>query len=152
MTDEPLLYDVTLTVDAEGRSEADAMLKAFDSGGPFLARPLTVKAENGYLRVRFERVSDDPTEGPTTVEHQTPGAELVAGFHGFSHRQSLPVAVLKTLLTFSAIREIAGLPPRHELRIDVVPAPPLSQDSVSLRLSDAVSDEFPRFGAGPDGD
>ena len=55
-----------------------------------------------------------------------------------------------TLTANAETPEVAGLPPRDELRIDVVPAPPLPQSSVSPQLSDSVPGEFPGFGGRPD--
>lgn len=149
MKDAPRLYHVTLTVDAEGAEAAEAMRVAFETGGPFLAPPLTLTAFDGYLTIRFAGVSDDPAHALTSVGDATPGAEIVAALAGFSHQHSLTVAIIKALLTFTAMRELAGLPPREELRIDVVPAPPLPQDSVSPQLSDSVRGTFPEFGAHP---
>jgi hypothetical protein len=37
------------------------------------------------------------------------------------------------------MREAAGLPPRDKIRIDVVPSPPPSQDTLSQRLSEGVA-------------
>lgn len=146
MTEAPKLYHVTLTANAEGAEVAEAMRIAFAEGGPFLATPLSFGTDDGYLTVRFAGVSDDPNQTLTTVEYATAGAEIVNALAGFSHQHSLTVAVIKALLTFTAMREIAGLPPRDELRIDVVPAPPLPQDSVSPQLSDSLPDRFPQFG------
>ena len=152
MTEVPNLYHVTLTVDAEGKGVADALTSAFRDGGPFLAAPSTIGAGDGYVTVRFAGVSDDPTTGPKSVEHSTPGAEVVGALAGFSHHHSLAVALVKALLTFAAMREAAGLPPRHELRIDVVPAQPLPEDTLSLQLSEGVSGQFPEFGTRQDAD
>ena len=146
MTTTPALYHVTLTVDAEGAEAAEGLAAAADEGGPFLAPPLSIAREDGYVTIRFAGVSDDPVQSLTSVGHGTPGAEIVAALAGFSHRNSLTVVVIKALLTFTAMREMAGLPPLEELRIDVVPAPPLSQNSLSPQLSDAVPGDFPEFG------
>ena len=132
---------MTLTANAEGPEIAEAMRAAFAVGGPFLASPLTIAAEDGYLTIRFPGVSDDPAGGPTSVGAATPGAEIVGALAGFSHQHSLAVCVVKALLTFSAIREGAGLPPaRGAGGFDVVPSVPLSQDRLSPQLSDGIPD------------
>ena len=140
-----MLYDVTLTANAEGPEVAEVMRAAFAVGGRFLASPLTIAADDGYLTIRFPGVSDDPAAGPTSVGCATPGAEIVSALAGFSRQHSLAVCVIKALLTFSAIREGAGLPPPAELRIDVVPSAPLSQDRLSPQRSDGIPDDFPTF-------
>jgi hypothetical protein len=153
MTDAPRHYHVTLTIDAEGHEVADALFAAFSENGPFLAgSAVGITPEDGYVSVRFTDVSDDPTQGPTSVEHSTPGAEIIGALAGFSRHHSLTVAVIKALLTLAAMRETAGLPPRHELRIDVVPASPLPQDTVSQQHSEGAVSPIQAFGTQHDSD
>ena len=150
MTGTPKLYHVTLTVNEEQDGLAQALEEALSTGGPFLATPLSVASTDGYVTIRFAALSDDPTATTTTTEHATPGAETVAALEGFSHEHTLTTAVLRALLTFATIRAGAGLPPRRELRIDAVEAPPLHEDSLSLQRSDATAHDFPPFGGAPD--
>ena len=97
-------------------------------------------------------MSDDPTPGVTSLEYATPGAEIVAALAGFSQQHLLTVALLKALLTFSAVREAADLPSRDRLRIDVMPAGAPLQDSVSPRLSEGAATPFPEFAIDTDRD
>ena len=138
----PNLFQVTLTVNAEGPGDADALREAFSDGGPFLASPLTISAEDGYVTVLFSGVDDVATHPRGDA---APGADIVGALAGFSDERSIAAAVMKALLTFTSVREGAGLPPRRELRIDVVPAPVLRQNSVSQSHSDDTPDNFPEF-------
>jgi hypothetical protein len=115
-----------------------------DVHGPYHLR--RVQAKGRYVTVEFERLSDDPTTGPTSVGHAVPGAEIVAALEGFSHEHSLAIPLLRALLMVIAMREMAGLAPRRELRIDVVPADPLPQDSLSTHRSESVHPARTRFG------
>jgi hypothetical protein len=140
MTEATHYYDVTLTTTAEGPDVAEALFHAFNTHRPLLAgTPPAIGAEGDRITVSFCGVSDDPVHGLTSIEASAPGAEIVAALAGFSSQHLLTVALLRALLTFSAMREAAGLPPRDKIRIDVVPSPPPSQDTLSQRLSEGVA-------------
>lgn len=143
----PQMFTIRISFNADGLDTAERLSAAFRKDGPYLAPgTVSIRADDGYVTVEFERVSDDPTMGPTSVGHKTPGAEIVAAMEGFSHEHSVVVPVLRALLTVTAMRELAGLPPRRELRIDVVPAEPLPQDSVSTHRSESAHSPPARFG------
>lgn len=141
----PTLFQVTLTVNTDGPADADAMRLAFSEGGPFLASPLTISAEDGYMTVLFAGVDDDPTQWRANAADAAPGADIVGALAGFSDERSLAAALIKALLTFTSVREAAGLPPRSEIRIDAVPAPALRHNSVSQSRSDEAPDSLPEF-------
>jgi hypothetical protein len=142
-------YTVVLTIDAEEQHDAvEALWQAFTNDGPFLATPTGIRHADGCVTIEFAEVPDDPTTVPTSVEHGTPGAEVVAALEGFSHAHSLMVPVVRALLTATAMRQAAGLPRPRELRIGVLPAAPLPQDSVSQRLSESVHLPSSGFGGG----
>jgi hypothetical protein len=135
----PQMFTVRITFNADDPYTAERLSAAFRGDGPFLVRgPVAVKAEDGYVTVEFDRLSDDPPMGPTSTSHSTPGAEIIAALEGFSHQHSLAIPVLRALLTLSAMQESAGLPPRREIRIDAVPAEPLPQDTLSTHRSESV--------------
>jgi hypothetical protein len=141
------MFTVRITFNADDADSAERLSAAFRGDGPLLAPgPVAVKEEEGYLTVEFDRLSDDPTMGPTSTSHSTPGAEIVAALEGFSHQHSVVIPVVRALLTVTAMRERAGLAPRGEMRIDVVPAEPLPQDSLSTHRSEAVHQAPARFG------
>lgn len=143
----PQMFTVRISFNADDPDTAERLSAAFRGGGPFLLRgPVAVKAEDGYVTVQFDRLSDDPTMGPTSTRRSTPGAEIVAALAGFSHQHCLAIPVLRALLTLSAMQERAGLPPRREMRIDAVPAEPLHQDSLSTHRSESVHPTPARFG------
>lgn len=144
----PRLFSVRISFDAdEGPEVADALAGVLRNDGPFLASdPIGIRLHGGQVVVEFHGISDDPTVGPTSVGQSVPGAEVVAALEGFSHEHSVSVPVMRALLTVTAAREIAGLPPRRELRIDVTPAPPLPQDALSSHLSESVHVTAQTFG------
>lgn len=143
----PQMFTVRITFNAEGSDTAEQFSTALRDDGPFLAPArVSVQARDGHVVVEFDRLSDDPTMGSTSVGQSTPGAEIVAALEGFSHEHSVAIPVLRSLLTVTAMRERAGLAPWHEMRIDVVPADPLPQDSLSLHRSESVHPEPTRFG------
>jgi hypothetical protein len=142
------MFTVRITSNADDPDTAERLSAAFRGGGPFLLRgPVAVKAKGGYVIVEFDRLSDDPTMGPTSTSHSTAGAEIVAALEGFSHQHSVAIPVLRALLTVTAMHESAGLAPRREMRIDVVPAEPLPQDSLSTHRSESVHPTPARFGS-----
>jgi hypothetical protein len=141
------MFTVRITFNADDPDTAARLSAAFRGGGPFLLRgPVAVKAQDGYVTVEFDRLSDQPTMGPTSTSHSTPGAEIVAALEGFSHQHSVAIPVLRALLTVIAMHETAGLAPRREVRIDAVPAEPLPQDSLSTHRSESVHPTPARFG------
>jgi hypothetical protein len=143
----PQMFIVRITFDADDPDTAEALSAAFRGDGPFLVRsPIAVKPQDGYVTVEFDRLSDDPTAGPTSTRDSTAGAEIVAALVGFSHQHSLATPVLRALLTVNAMFEKVGLAPRREMRIDVVPAEPLTQDSLSTHRSESVHPTPARFG------
>jgi hypothetical protein len=143
----PQMFTVRITFNADSADTAERLSTAFRSNGPFLAPGrVSVQAEGRYVTVEFDRLSDDPTIGPSSVGQATPGAEIVAALEGFSHEHSVAIPLLRALLTVIAMREMAGLAPRRELRIDVVPANPLPQDSLSTHRSESVHPARTRFG------
>lgn len=141
----PTLFQVTVTVNTDGPADADAIRRAFSEGGPFLASPLTISSEDGYMSVLFAGVDDDPTPWHGNAADAAPGADIVGALAGFSDERSLAAALIKALLTVTSVREAAGLAPRSEIRIDAVPAPALRHDSVSQSHSDGTPDTFPEF-------
>lgn len=144
----PHLSSVRIAFDAdEGPEVVDALAGALRNNAPFLAPgPIGIQLDGNQVIVEFHGISDDPTMGPTSVGRSVPGAEVVAALRGFSHEHSVVVPVMRALLTLSAAREVAGLPPRRELRIDVTPAPPLSQDALSSHRSESVRLTAETFG------
>jgi hypothetical protein len=144
----PRLFSVRICFDAdEGPEVADALAGVLRNDGPFLAPgPVTIRSNDGHVIVEFHAISDDPGVGPTSVGQSVPGAEAVAALEGFSHEHSVAAPVMRALLTVTAAREIAGLPPRREIRIDVTPAPPLPQDALSSHLSESVHMTARTFG------
>ena len=145
----PNLFQVTLTTDTGGPGDAEALRTAFSEGAPLLASPLTISDDDGYVTILFAGVDDDPTQLGANAALAIPGADIVASLAGFGDERSPTAAVVKALLTFWSVREAAGLPPRHDLRIDVVPAPALRQSSVSVSWSDGTPDDVPQFGTAP---
>ena len=162
----PQMFTVRISFNADDPDTAERLSAAFRGGGPFLLRgPVAVKAEDGYVTVQFDRLSDDPALlllhperdrsdlkdepwPPVTAGRiaAAEGAEIVAALEGFSHQHCLAIPVLRALLTLSAMQERAGLPPRREMRIDAVPAEPLHQDSLSTHRSESVHPTPARFG------
>jgi hypothetical protein len=143
----PQLYHVRLTFNADGGHDTIQRLwESFSAEGPHLANPTGIKAQDGYISVDFDAVSDDPTFGATSVGHGAPGAEAVAALEGFSHQHTLIVPLLRALLTLAAMREKAGLPPQQEMRVDVVPATPLAQEQLSTHLGGGGPIEPREFG------
>ena len=146
MTESSEMFSVRITFDApEGREIVGRLVDALNEQGPHLAKVAGVAYQDGYATIEFEPVPDDPGRGPTSLEGAAPGAEIVAALSGFSHQHSLVGPALRGLLTVTAAREAAGLAPRRETRIDVVPAGTLPQDALSSQLSDAVPPEKHRF-------
>ena len=140
-------FTVRITFDApEGRDVVARLVDALGSQGPHLARTTGVRYDDGYATIEFEPVPDDPWSGPTSLKGSIPGAEIVAALEGFSHQHSLVVPVVRALLTASAARAAAGLAPRREMRIDVVPAGTLPQDTLSMHLSESVHPPQRHFG------
>jgi hypothetical protein len=145
----PQLYFVRVTFDASGdREVVERLWEAFSSSGPHLAQPTGIHSDDGHVTVDFDAVPNDPVTGATSVEHGAPGAEVVAALEGFSHQHTLVVPLLRALLTLTAIREKAGLPPRRELRVDVLPAAPMAQEQLSSHLGGGGPPENPEFGSG----
>jgi hypothetical protein len=143
----PKMFTVRITFKADGPDPAARLLAGFRRNAPFLAPGLlSVRAEGSYVTVEFDRLSDDPTMGPTSVGHATPGAEIVAALEGFSNEHSVAIPVFRALLTVIAISEKAGLAPSSELRIDVVSADALPQDSLSTHRSESVHPVPTQFG------
>jgi hypothetical protein len=144
----PRLFSVRIAFDAdEGPEVGDALAGVLRNDGPFLASgPISIRLHDGRVIVEFHGISDDPGVGPTSVGQSVPGAEAVAALEGFSHEHSVAVPVMRALLTVTAAREIAGLPPRRELRIDVALTPPLPQDALSSHLSESVQGPARTFG------
>ena len=144
------LYFVRVTFDAAGgdREVVERLWEAFSSEGPHLAQPTGIQAQDGHVTVDFDSVPNDPGIGATSVEHGAPGAEVVAALEGFSHQHTLVVPLLRALLTLTAMREKAGLEPRRELRVEVVPAAPMAQEQLSTHLGGGGPPEHPEFGSG----
>jgi hypothetical protein len=143
----PRMYTVRLTFKGDGPDTAERLSAAFRNNGPYLAPGLlSVRAEGSCITVEFDRLSDDPTMGPTSVVHATPGAEIVAALEGFSHEHSVAIPLLRALLTLIGIGEVAGVAVSRELRIDVVPADALPGDSLSTHRSESVHPAPTRFG------
>jgi hypothetical protein len=142
------LFSVRIVFDAdEGTEVGEALAGVLRDEGAFLASgPIGIGQEDRHVVVEFRGISDDPTQGPTSVGQSVPGAEVVAALEGFSHEHSVAVPVLRALLTISAAREIAGLPPRREMRIEVTPERPIPQDALSSHLSESVHVPARRFG------
>jgi hypothetical protein len=142
----PDLFFVRLVFDADRDQDAvERLWEAFSTAEPHLARPTGIEAIDGHIAVDFDGVSDDPTFGPTSVEHGAPGAEAIAALRGFSRQRTLVVPAMRALLTLSAMRERAGLPPRREVRVDVLPATPLAPQELSTHRSGEVAVPRPRF-------
>ena len=143
----PKMFTVRITFNADGSDTAERLSAAFRDHGPFLIPGVvSIGAQEGYVTVEFDPVCDDPTMGPTSVGHSTPGAEIVAALEGFSHEHSVVIPVMRAVLTLTAMAETAGLTPRSEMRIDVVPARPLPQDSLSTHRSESVHPSPRAFG------
>ena len=141
------MFTVRVTFDAgEGREIVPRLVDVMNEDGPHLARMIGVTYDKGYATMEFEPVPNDPHAGPTSVEGSMPGAEIVAALEGFSHEHSPVAAIVRALLTVSAARTAAGLPPRREIRVDAVPAGTLPQDALSTQLSERVHPPRRRFG------
>jgi len=150
MTRAPEMFTVRISFDAEeGQEIVPRLVDALNVDGPHLAQVTGVSYEDGYATIEFEPVPDDPRTGPSSVEGSMPGAEIVAALEGFSHEHSIVVPVVRALLTATAARAAAGLPPRHEMRIETVPAAPLPQDALSTHRSGQVHRPRREFGASP---
>lgn len=148
MTAPPEMFNVHVTFDApEGDRVVRRLIDALNEHRPELAKGIGVSYSDGYATMEFEPVPADPTAGPASADAPIPGAEIVAALEGFSHQRSLVVPVVRAVLTADAAREAAGLTPRREMRIDVVPAPKLHQDVLSSHRSGAAPRPDPRFGA-----
>lgn len=151
VTAPPEMFSVSVSFDAREGDVVGRLVDALNTRHPGLAKGMGVSYRDGYATMEFEPVPDDPTTGPASSDAPIPGAEIVAALEGFSHQHSLVVPVVRALLAADAAREAAGLPPRREMRIDVVPAPKLHQDVLSSHRSGAAPRPEPRFGApGPE--
>ena len=144
------MFTVRISFDAgEGEEIVPRLVDALNAHGPHLAQVTGVSYENGYATIEFEPVPNDPRTGPTSVEGSMPGAEIVAALEGFSHEHSLVVPVVRALLTATAARAAADLPPRREMRIETVPAAPVPQDALSSHRSGQAHQPRREFGGSP---
>jgi hypothetical protein len=125
------LYSVRITFDAPegGPATADQLLEAL--GGrdtATVARPTAVSAGGGEVTVRFDEVPADlPPHGaeydpPRKDEpSEEPGRAAIERVAELSADVVLPA--LRALVTLTAARTRAGLPPRQTIRLEVEPAP-----------------------------
>lgn len=119
----PHQYLIKISFDALSADHVARQLWAsFSDYGPVLAMPTGVYADGGRVVVEFGALSDDPTDGPTTVDQGAPGAEIVAALAGFGREPTVVVPVLRALLAVSTARQRAGLNPREGVGIEIQPA------------------------------
>lgn len=126
----PELYSVSISFDAPdgGQAIADQLLEAFGGWDTVTAAwPTAVSAESGEVTVRFDEVPADlPPHG---AEYDPPREDEPSeepGRAAMEFAAELPadvvVPALRALVTLTAARARAGLPPHQTIRLEVEPA------------------------------
>jgi hypothetical protein len=139
MADEPMMYWVWLSCEVGDEDDiAERLWRSFSDGRTLAAMPTGIRLDDGRVTVEFERLSERGEIEEQGLTEYAPGSALVAALLRYEREHTLLVPLLRALVSFSAARKRAGLPPRHGVELRVVPAQPLPQESLPIGLFDAV--------------
>lgn len=145
MANEPMIYRVQLSCEVgdDGDDIAQRIWRGFSEERPLAALPSGIRLDGGEGTIEFDRLSERAEADEERLTEYAPRSGLIAALTRFAREHTLLVPLLRALLSFSAARKRAGLRPRHGVERTVVPAQTLPQESLSVRLSDAVPPQPP---------